>query len=69
MRLEAKWLFVIITITSTTIKAFNIGYHSPLYIIGAGCNCYFLYKNTDKSQKLLNAFYVFISLIGAYSYS
>ena len=69
MKFEAKWLFVLITVTSTTIKAFNIGYHTPLYLVGAGCNCYFFYTNKDRAQKLLNAFYVGISLVGAYSYS
>ena len=66
--METKWFFVMVTVLTTTWRAFNLGYQSRTYAIGAVCNSYFFYINKDSSQKILNALYICTSLIGMYSY-
>ena len=63
-----EWIASFIAISTSTFRAFNLGYQAESYIISIFTYIIFMIHAEKKTQKILNVFYIFTALIGAYSH-
>jgi len=63
-----EWLASIIAITTSTFRAFNLGYQKESYIISIISYIIFMIYAQKNSQIVLNLFYILTAIIGSYRY-
>ena len=61
-----EWVVSFIAITTSTFRSFNLGYQGESYILSILTYIVFMIYAEKKSQKILNLFYIFTAIIGAY---
>jgi len=63
-----EWIASFIAISTSTFRAFNLGYQAESYIISIFTYIVFMIYVEKKTQKILNVFYILTAIIGAYRY-
>lgn len=63
-----EWLASFIAITTSTFRAFNLGYQKESYVISIFSYTIFMYYSEKRSQVILNLFYILTAMIGTYRY-
>ena len=63
-----EWLASFIAITTSTFRAFNLGYQRESYIISIFSYIIFIFYAQKQSQIILNSFYIITGIIGAWRF-
>ena len=63
-----EWLASFIAITTSSFRAFNLGYQAESYFLSIFTYIIFIVYAEKKTQKVLNIFYILTAFIGAYRY-
>lgn len=55
-----------VSIIATSLRAFNVGYNTHLYLISAACYTVMMYSETEQRNRILNGFYLLLALVAVY---
>ena len=61
-----EWVASFIAITTSSFRAFNLGYQAESYILSIFTYIIFMKYAEKKTQKILNLFYILTAVIGVY---
>lgn len=67
MGFQIIWLATIVSVITTTLRAFNVGYNAQLYACSAVAYCIMIYHDwSDKRRVFLNGFYLVTAIVAVF---
>lgn len=69
MKRALSWMATILSIGTTFLRALNVGYVSPLYLLSCVSYAIMCYYERDRRLLLLNGFYFIMGMVAALRWS